>query len=288
MRNAKTSSSYGGTALGVVLGMLLAILVPIAPAVGAESHFVVTYFAEGDRDGESTGQEWRIFDPVRRTDELFRVSLDEATAISWDTTETEVEFVASGSLMRVNWEVGALPWPVLPSPQLKDTQRLARRAAMRSLEAMRAELTLDRWGRTPEIIRAPAGESPSQYEWYFIALRSSPERGVAFRIGQPTPGRKVFLAPLYLMDRRRGTQVVLATPELRRDEERGNTGMAERDGFLLVSCLGSLKYVFDLKTGEQIFKRPARMSGQHAVWVKRPRTPRVDEAGLRRLRARFR
>lgn len=163
--------------------------------------------------------------------------------------------------------------------------RAIRRKTVIGFDQLHEAMTIDGWGGTPVVIPPPAGEPPSWLKWYFIPLRSDPERGLALRMGRRSPDLKTFMVPFYLMDRRRGTQRLLETPGLRRDEETWNVGMAENDGFLLVS--GNRTYVYDLRTGEQVLNPPG-YGDRPAVWIKRPAPARVDTLGLRRLRERFR
>jgi hypothetical protein len=311
---------------------------------------VVAYFT-----GRPSGGDWRIFDPVSRTDTLF--GSFGGGAVYWDTTESYAEYLASGRLYRVEWEMEAQPWPEVQLPsevfdlvdwwfnpdslcwqaaglggvprnfarnearfshchselwqsdQSGDDWRIAdaettdcggcyfcetwenpnpratRRRPAIGLNRLREAMTIDGWGGTPEKVPPPVGESPSTFDWYFIAFRTAPGRGLALRLGHRTPDLRTFMMPFYLMDRVRGTQRLLETPESYRDQELWRIGMAEYDGYLLVS--GTRNYVYDLSTGEQIF-HPRSHAGSGAVWIARPRPARVDSIGLRRLRARFR
>lgn len=304
---------------------------------------VITYFDHG---------EWRIFDPARRTDELF-LKLGTARGVYWDTTETYVEYLDSGQLFRIEWELDAQPWLELQVPQVSDwwfnrdslcwqassgggvprnwargeapytrchsdlwqsdrdgtnwriirsdttncggcyfcekwqvsDSSVIRRRAAIGLNQLQASMTIDRWGGTPVAIPPPTGEPPSQPDWYYIPFRTAPGRGLALRIGHRSPDLTTFRVPFYLIDRRRGTQRPFETPHLRRDADTWHVGMAEHDGFLLVS--GIRTYAYDLNTGDQIFLRPGA-SPRNAVWIKRPVPARVDTVGLRRLRERFR
>jgi len=156
-----------------------------------------------------------------------------------------------------------------------------RRKAAIGIRQLHAGMSLDAWGGKPVAIPPPAGEPIFPLKWYFIPFRSAPGRGLALRIREHPPGPKVLVAPLYFMDRTHGTQRLVETFGFRRDQEDWRMRMIEHDGFLLVSSSGIAN------TGEQIFHPPgyARLT---AGWVKRPRPVRVDAAGLRRLRERFR
>ena len=336
----------------------VALLVSIAS--GAEHRAthdrVITYLSETSRDGALV-VEWRIFDPVVRTDTLFRsFSGHEPVGIYWDTTGADVQYLDSGTLFRNRWELASQPWPVLQLPENRDISdwwfnadslcwqavavvavshgqtwsgtplhrcrmelwqsdrdgaawhaalaetidcedcslcrswkvpdpRGVRRQAAIGFSQLQEAMTIDDWGGTPEAISPPAGESATSSGWRFIPSRSAPERGLALRIGQRSPNLKTLMGPFYLADRRRGTQRLLETPALRRDEETWRMGMVEHDGFLLVT--GIRTYVYDLNTGDQIF-HPSGYVRRAAVWVKRPPPASVDSLGLRRLRARFR
>lgn len=168
--------------------------------------------------------------------------------------------------------------------RVPDPRGIRRRAAI-GLGQLQDAMTVDAWGGTPEPIPPPRGESAGGFQWYYIPFRSAPGRGLALRIGQRSPGLKTFMVPFYLMDRSRGTQRLLETPTLHRDQESWHMGMQEHDGFLLVS--GIRTFVFDLSTGAQILPRPTNDVRQ-AVWIRRPAPASVDSVGLRRLRARFR
>jgi hypothetical protein len=325
-----------------VAGLLLLLAAMITgPAEGATRDQVITYLANG----------WRVFDPAIRADTLFRACSPKA--IYWDTTERYAEYLEGGRLCRIDWEMGAQPWPLLdlPSPGIFDwwfnpdslcwqaaevagvprnwsrgqppygrccsnlwqsdldgiewhiartdtadcggcffceTWRIKDSTAVRRHEAtgwnqIQSAMTLDRWGGTPVAIPPPIGEPSWSLNWLFIPFRSATGRGLALRIGHRSPTQKTLQAPLYLMDRARGTQRLLDTPWLRRDEDIWPIGMAEHDGVLLVS--GIRTYVFDLSTGEEILHSPG---ARGAIWIKRPSPAEVDTVGLRRLRERFR
>jgi hypothetical protein len=337
----------GPRSLHCVVGAILLLAVVTTGVVSGDSRDRVVTYLTGNG-------EWRIFDPAHRKDELFMSG--RPGAVYWDSTETHAEYIASGTLFRIQWEMGAQPWPVLQlpsSPGLSDwwfnpdsscwqasagggvlrrpakdgapygwchselwqsdrkgdtwriiqtdttdcggcyfcetwkipNPRAIRRNSALGFERLQSAMTIDGWGGTPVAIPPPAGEPPSRFKWYFIPFRTVPGRGLALRIVQRTPYPKVFLAPLYLVDRTRGTQRLLETPYFRRDEEMSRTGMAENDGFLLVS--GYRTYVYDLSTGDQILDPPG-YGDRPAVWIKRPAPARIDTLGLRRLRERFR
>ncbi len=321
------------------------------------SREVLSYFSVSMRSGVPC-EEWRIFDPVSRTDTLFRTCCGEGqpSGVYWDSTESFVEYVESDTLFRLAWEFEAEPWPVLQLPnsgrisdwwfnldslcwqassvagvprahsrteppflkchsELWQSDReganwriaeaettdcgwwsgctswavpsagsIRRRPAI-GLDHLRARITASGWGGTPESIAPPDGEPESRFGWYFIPLRSQPARGLALRLGRPQPNVTSIVGPLYLMDRRRGKLQLLDTPLIRRDEELPETGMVERHGFLVVT--GIRTYVFDLATGAQIFHPPGDVR-RAMVWIRRPAPARVDTAGLRRLRQRFR
>jgi len=170
-----------------------------------------------------------------------------------------------------------------------------RRSAPLGLSQLQARMAIDTLGAQLIAIPPPGGESAVPYDWYIMPLQSAPGRGLALRIRQhpPSPEKTPF-APFYLLDRRRGTERILETPGLARDDNASGLRFLERDGFLLVLSkdprhytAGKRNYVFDLSTGDQIF-HPPQCESVTAVWVKRPRPARVDVAGLRRLRERFR
>jgi hypothetical protein len=170
-----------------------------------------------------------------------------------------------------------------------------RRGCPLGLSQLQARMASDYLGAEMIPIAPPRGESAVPYDWYFLPSRSDPARGLALRIRQHPPNpEKTPFAPFYLLDRRRGTQRMLETPGLDRDDNASGLGYFERDGFLLVLSVdvkdwrrGTRNYVFDLDSGDQIF-HPPRCESVTVVWVKRPRPARVDSAGLRRLRERFR
>jgi hypothetical protein len=159
------------------------------------------------------------------------------------------------------------------------------RGASVGLGQLEDAMSIDAWGGTPEPIPPPRGEWAYTTDWFYIACRSVPGRGLAFRIRRHPNGLVTFMAPLYLVDRSEGTQQLLDTPTIYRDDELWRMGMEEHDGFLLIS--GIRTYVFDLRTGEQILSQP-NAEVRHAVWIKPPAPSGVDSLGLRRLRERFR
>lgn len=159
------------------------------------------------------------------------------------------------------------------------------RSASTGLRQLEDAMTVDAWGGKPESIPPPRGESANSSNWYYIPCRSLPGRGMAYRISRRATGTTTFMAPFYLLDRSKGTQQLLETPTIYRDQSLWRIGMEEHDGFLLVS--GIRTYVFDLHTGEQILSQP-NASVRHAVWIKPPAAASVDSLGLRRLRERFR
>jgi len=170
-----------------------------------------------------------------------------------------------------------------------------RHGAPISLGRLGARMAVDSLGAELIAIPPPRGESAVPYDWYLLPFRSAPGQGLALRIRQhPGIREKTPFAPFYLMNRSRGAERLLETPGLGRDENASELGLVERDGFLLVYSrdathwtAATRNYVFDLSTGEQIF-HPPKSRGITVVWVKRPRPARVDVAGLRRLRERFR
>lgn len=334
--------------LALVLATALLTMITHTPALPEARDRVITYFDHG---------EWRIFDPVQRTDELF-LKVASPRGIYWDTTESYVEYASSDSLFRIEWEIGAQPWMELGIPyvsdwwfnpdslcwqgstgggvlrkgptaqgvapyrscysnlwqsdreganwrivrsdtvacedcwfcekwQISDSLAIRRHAAI-GLNRILGSMTVDGWGGTPVAFPPPAGEWPSRLDWRYIPFRTAPDRGLALRIGHRPPNTTTFMVPLYLIDRRRGTHRLLETPHLRRDGETSGMGMAEHNGYLLVSGhFGARTYVYDLNTGDQIFPRPGA-SAHWAVWIKRPAPARVDTAGMRRLQTRFR
>jgi hypothetical protein len=168
--------------------------------------------------------------------------------------------------------------------KVDDPHGTRRRAAI-GIGQLYEAMSLDAWGRKPQAIPSPRGESQNGIPWFFIPLRSDPERGVALRIGKRNPDSKFFLLPLYLIDRRLGTQRMLETFALGRNDELSRMRMEEYGGFLLVS--GIRTYLYDLKTGNQVFPHAPTIV-RRAVWIRRPALASVDSIGLRRLRARFR
>ncbi len=313
---------------------------------------VVTYFLDTSAGGQPITQ-WRVFDPVTRTDTLFGTI--SARGVYWDTTETNVEYVSGDQVFRVRWEVGAQPWPILRLPvygladwwfnpdslcwqaaglggvprqwtrnqapyarchselwqsdrdggawriivadtaecggcyfcetwRVRDSTAIHRRAAV-GLDRLQQAMTLDSWGGTPEPIPPPRGESPTSSNWIYIPCRGVPGRGLAFRITRQSNGLQTLMPPFYLMDRTKGTQQPLETPELHRDVLYGQMAMEEQGGFLLISGIGTS--VFDLRTGAQLVTQPY-FRVRRAVWIKPLAPPSVDSLGLRRLRERFR
>jgi len=77
------------------------------------SRSVITYFVARNVHGKRV-VEWRIFDPASRVDTLFATV--GAKNVNWDTSGTSVEYVAGGQLLRLQWEWGAQPWPILQLP----------------------------------------------------------------------------------------------------------------------------------------------------------------------------
>jgi hypothetical protein len=183
-----------------------------------------------------------------------------------DTTQCEDSYTYPGG-WRVSDPPGARRGPAVGLRQLQDA------------------MTIDAWGGRPEPARPPRGESATSANWFFIPCRSVPGRGLVFRIGRRPGGLKTFMAPFYLVDRAKGTQQMLDTPAMYRDQELWRMGMEEQDGVLLMS--GTRTYVYDLRTGAQILSQP-NASVRQAAWIKAPASPSVDSLGLRRLRERFR
>ena len=99
----------------VVLILLIAAGAPRTSRAATQDR-VITYVAEiwGGR------HEWRIFDPVRRKDELFRSFAGSVRGLAWDSTESYVEYSESGKLYRVEWEDDAQPWPMVQLPGVFD------------------------------------------------------------------------------------------------------------------------------------------------------------------------
>ena len=167
---------------------------------------------------------------------------------------------------------------------VRDSLAVRRQPAV-GLARLQSDMTVDGWGGSAEPIPAPKGEPERGPGWTFVPLRSAPHRGVALRVGQRRGGIQTVMAPLYLIDRSTGTQQLLATPGMYRDQELWPIGMEEHDGFLLVS--GMRTYVSDLRSGAQLLGQPYAQVRQ-AVWIKAPAHASVDSLGIRRLRRRFR
>lgn len=160
-----------------------------------------------------------------------------------------------------------------------------RRSPAIGLRQLQDAMSLDAWGGKPEPISPPRGEMSGSTPWVYVPFRTAPGRGLAFRLGHRPLGLTTLAAPLYLVDRSRGTQKLLDTPFMRRDEENWRLGFEEQGGYLLLS--GTRTYLFDLSTGAQILPQPC-CSVRQAVWVKPLAPASVDTLGLQRLRERFR
>jgi hypothetical protein len=258
-----------GWILPVTLVLLVAILP--APAASLGNRMVVTYLTFITQ-GNPQHVEWRVFDPVNRRDTMFWSGVHAPSAVFWDFAWTSVEYVSDGSSWRTLWELGAQPWP-----ETKPVEE-GRAASRHGLYQLQARMSVDQWGGSPVGIRPPNGEAGTKFDWNVIPCRSLADRGVAFRLGKGWFQPKAALVPFYLLDRRQ--RVVRALDiDLPRDDQDRQLSMAEEDGFLLVK--GPL--VFDLRTGEQIFK--PRGSVIIAVWTRPPKRPGTDPIGRRRLRA---
>lgn len=153
------------------------------------------------------------------------------------------------------------------------------------LRQLQDAMSLDAWGGKPEPIPPPRGEVSGGAPWVYVPFRTSLGRGLAFRLRRSPRGITTLAAPLYLIDRSRGTQQLLDTPFMRRDEEAWQLGFEEQEGYLLLS--GTRTYLFDLRTGAQILPQPC-CSVRQAVWIKPLAPASVDTLGLQRLRERFR
>lgn len=73
---------------------------------------VLCYFA-----GPDSAVQWRIYDPVRRTDTLF-LMLPGSASVRWDTSLTRVEYLAGYELFQADWKLGARPRRVARLPEL--------------------------------------------------------------------------------------------------------------------------------------------------------------------------
>src|SRR4029079_11245095 len=66
--------------------------------------------------------EWRVFDPLKRTDRLFLAMPGFFNDVRWDTTYTTAFFSSGDSLYRVEWKFAAKPELIGRLPRLQDSQ----------------------------------------------------------------------------------------------------------------------------------------------------------------------
>lgn len=70
---------------------------------------VVTYFAYPYQGSARTDDEWHVYDPVTRMDEIFLASRRPVGLVRWDTTFAGAFFDCGDTLYRIEWEQGAKP-----------------------------------------------------------------------------------------------------------------------------------------------------------------------------------
>lgn len=94
-----------------------------AQAIAAEPcDRVVSYFLYPYQDSKLKQHEWRVFDPVTRTDRLFLAGARGVDGVRWDTTFTTAYFNSGGSLYRVAWRFGATPKLIGPLQPVQESQ----------------------------------------------------------------------------------------------------------------------------------------------------------------------
>lgn len=167
---------------------------------------------------------------------------------------------------------------------IPDTSAIRRDAAI-GFDQLAAEMSIDGWGGAPELLPPWLGETSPGFDWYFIPFRGAADRGISMRIGRREHYPMSMMAPLYLIDRKRGTRTPLDLKGLAQDQPNWRLRLAMRGDYLLVT--GGPTWVFDVRSGEEIF-RSNHGAWRSAVWVKPPRPAAVDGVGLRRLSERFR
>ncbi|HET7250117.1 MAG TPA: hypothetical protein VFI79_09750 [Gemmatimonadales bacterium] len=117
--------------LELIVGTLSALLAAASAGQASEikRDSVVSYFRDHVARGPGSSSwisssEWRVYDPVRRTDRLLLTLPGRAQVVQWDTTFTSVCFTRSfgftmrDSIYRCDWRFGARPRlvGVMPPP----------------------------------------------------------------------------------------------------------------------------------------------------------------------------
>ena len=96
----------------IIAAALLAAIELQAPGrsrAGEPCGRVVSYFIDVAQGSRVTGHQWRVFDPSRRSDDLFLALPGDFKDVRWDTTFSAAVFRSGDSLYRVDWKVGARP-----------------------------------------------------------------------------------------------------------------------------------------------------------------------------------
>lgn len=99
--------------LTVFAACLLSTLVPRMDAHARDrGREAIAYVLQGQATTEL-----RVFDPVTRRDEGVCTFQASASAFYWDPAGTMVRFIHAGRLQRIEWSLGARPWPFLDLPR---------------------------------------------------------------------------------------------------------------------------------------------------------------------------
>lgn len=108
-RAAQSLSARHKAALACV-AIATALALSAARPASTPCDHVVSYFTDKHYGSQSNGYEWRIYDPSRKTDELF-LSLPNPIngfqGVRWDSTLAHAWFASGDSLYRVQWKRGA-------------------------------------------------------------------------------------------------------------------------------------------------------------------------------------
>jgi hypothetical protein len=254
---------------GLVCGVVLAFSAVTLPLMGKSQaaepcNHVVSYFLDYYQGPRLNQTQWRILDPSRGTDTLFLSLPGDFEGVRWDTTFDHVYFSSEDSLYRVEWRLGARPrfitrLPTDPAVTLDDLSSESWEEAWLERMAFIDTSTI--------IVTKWDGAGIASDQWSFLGLKSSPRRGIAFRLsgsGAPEHDWSGVSGPFYFVDLDRRSKMLIDGTEL------GDIRslVAEHCGFLLIPGVEGNPLVID-SSGRRVFSPPRNSSG--AVWVPRPR-----------------
>lgn len=96
----------------IFLAAVLSIFTPPEILAAQSCDRVLCYFI-----GREPAVQWRIYDPVRRTDRLF-LKLSEEASVRWDSSGSRVEYRVGRELFHADWNLGVKPRRVAVFPEL--------------------------------------------------------------------------------------------------------------------------------------------------------------------------